>query len=370
MTRAWARYAAGCVGVFVLVATAAITAACSAGAEKADAPPPPLQVGQENVVVVRRDTILTGPMVSGELRAAQEATVRAEIAGSMSLVAVEEGQTVRRGALLGRIDALPLRDARQSAVTALRSAENQLELARREADRTAQLVEAGAVAPRDLDQARTSVAQVEAVVADARSRLASAENQLEDTVLRAPIDGVVSRRAVSRGDVVSPGTELFTIVDPRSMRLEASVPAADIGSLTIGAPVRFTVRGYAEPFTGKLERINPQADRATRQVPILVSLPNDAGRLVSGLFAEGRVVIGEADGTVVPLNAVNTAEGSPWVLKASGGRTQRVTVHLGLVDPLTERVQIVQGVQEGDVLLRGAAQAITPDTPVQVAVPQ
>src|SRR5262249_54938336 len=186
--------------------------------------------------------------------------------------------------------------------------------------------------------------------------LASAEKQLQDAVIRAPIDGVVSRRPVNKGDVVSLGAELVTIVDPRSMQLEASVPGADVGALHAGLNVRFTVRGYPEPFVGRIERINPQADPATRQVPILVSIPNTGGRLVAGLFAEGRVITAQRVGPVVPADAVNTTDKLPWVLRATHGKAERVSVQVGLADPLTERVQIASGVNDGDVLLRGAAQ--------------
>jgi RND family efflux transporter MFP subunit len=325
-----------------------------------------VRVGSENVVRVQRDTIVVGPAVSGELRAQREATVRAEIGGALTEVAVEEGQPVRRGALLGRIETRTLDDARQSAQSAVRSAENQLAVAQRELERTETLVTAGALAARDLDVARNNVSGAEAQLADAKSRLASAERQLGDTVLRAPIDGIVSRRFVNMGDVVSVGAELFTIIDPSSMRLEASVPSDDLSRLRIGAVVEFTVRGYEQRFQGRIERIAPQADPATRQVPIFVAIPNVGGRLVAGLFAEGRVVSEQADGLVVPSNAVNTSGASPWVLRVTDGKTEQVMVTLGLRDPRTERVQVTTGLNAGDVLLRGAAQGITPGTPVQV----
>jgi multidrug efflux pump subunit AcrA (membrane-fusion protein) len=163
----------------IIVATAA---ACRAGAEKTDPPrePAPVQVGPENVVTVRRDRIVTGPLISGELRAAREATVRAELGGSMLKVAAEEGQSVRRGAILGRIEAATLEDARRSAESSVKSAESQLAVARREAERTAQLVTAGALAQRDLDVARSNVAAAEAQLAEARARLVTASKQLGD----------------------------------------------------------------------------------------------------------------------------------------------------------------------------------------------
>lgn len=277
---------------------------------------------------------------------------------------------MRQGALLGRIEVRALEDARRSAQSAVQSAENQVAVAKREAERSQQLVDAGAVAQRDLDLARQSVTAAEAQLADARARLTTAEKQLGDAVIRAPLSGIVSSRMVNTGDVVSPGTELFTVIDPSSMRLEASVPSENLSQLRVGATVNFTVRGYDQSFEGRIDRIAPAADPNTRQVPIFVSAPNTGGRLVAGLFAEGRVVSQSATGAVVPANAVSTASGMPWVLRVSAGRTERVPVTLGLRDPRTERVQITAGVDDGDVLLRGAAQGITPGTPVNVGLPQ
>ena len=354
----------------LLTSSLALLSACGAGAEKpAEEEAPAVQIGSENVVFVTRGTVVAGPAISGELRAQREATVRAEIGGAIVQVAVEEGQPVARGALLGRIETRTLDDTRLSAVSAVRSAENQLAVAQREAERTEQLVKAGAVAARDLDVAQSNVTAAEAQLADARSRLASAERTLADAVLRAPIGGIVSNRAVNTGDVVTVGAELFTIIDPSSMRLEAAVPSDDLSQLRVGARVNFQVRGYTQTFTGVIERIAPQADPVTRQVPIYVSIPNVEGRLVAGLFAEGRVVHESAEGLVVPTNAVNTTGSEPWVLRVASGRTERVPVRLGLRDPRTEQIHVADGLAEGDTLLRGAAQGITPGTPVTVTAP-
>jgi RND family efflux transporter MFP subunit len=354
---------------FCVLNLALVTAACSEGANGATVPPAPtaVQIGAENVVSVKSGTIIVGPIISGELTATREATVRAELGGSIVDVGVEEAQPVAKGALLARIETRTLEDARLSAASALRSAENQLAVARREAERTERLVEAGALAARELDVARSAITSAEAAVADAKSRLASADRTLGDTVIRAPFSGVVASRTAHAGDVVTPGTELFRIIDPSSMRLEASVPSEDLSVLRPGATVEFTVRGYDRPFSGRIERIAPQADPTTRQVPIYVAIPNVGGRLVAGLFAEGRVVSSSANGLIVPSNAVNTNDGDPWVLRVNNGTAERVAVTLGLRDPRSEQVQIVSGLNDGDTLLRGAAQGISPGTPVKLA---
>jgi RND family efflux transporter MFP subunit len=359
------------VGVLGAAALAAvITAACgTTEAEKAPvaAVPAAVQIGPENVVGVEEGTIVVGPILSGELRPQREAKIRAELGGQMLEVRVEEGQRIARGALLGRIETRTLDDARQSAASAVRNAENQLGVAQREVERTEKLVNAGAIASRDLDLVKSNVTAVEAQLADAKSRLASAERQLGDAVIRAPIGGIVSMKSVNVGDVVSPGTELFTVIDPSSMRLEAAIPSEDLSELRIGAPVEFTVRGYDQTFAGRIERIAPQADPTTRQVPIFVTIPNSGGRLVAGLFAEGRVVAQSAKGLTVPVNAVNTTTQTPWVLRVNDGKTEKVNVTLGLRDPRTERVLVSSGLGDKDTLLRGAAQGIAPGTSVQLS---
>src|SRR5262245_9588527 len=354
---------AACVASLAL-----LTIACSEGANGATPPPEPLavQIGAENVVAVESGTIVVGPIISGELTPTREATVRAELGGAILDVSVEEAQAVARGALLARIETRTLEDARQSAASSVRSAENQLAVARRETERTEMLVEAGALAARELDIARNTVASAEAALADARSRLAGAERSLGDTVVHAPFNGIVASRAAHTGDIVTPGAEMFHIIDPSSMRLEASVPSEDLSVLRVGASVEFTVRGYDRTFNGRIERIAPQADPTTRRVPIYVAIPNVGGKLVAGLFAEGRVVSDSASGLIVPLNAVNTTEAEPWVLRVRDGVTERVPIMVGLRDPRREEVQVASGLNAGDTLLRGAAQGISPGTPVKL----
>lgn len=365
------RHAAGLLVLF-LVGTG--TAACNrqpAKASTAASPRAALEVGPENVVTVTRDEIRIGPLISGELRAAHEARVRAEIGGSVLRVGPEEGQAVKTGTLLAAIEARTQRDAVVAAQSTLRSAEQALEVAEREAQRAERLVKAGALAERDLEVARSAATSSQAQVADARTRFISAQKALGDATVRAPMGGIVSRRHVSAGDVVAPGAELYTIIDPSSMRLEASVPSEELSAVSVGAAVVFEVRGYpGQTFEGRVERISPAADPVTRQVPIFVQIPNAGARLVAGLFAEGRVTRESRQALVVPATAVNESGTRPWVLRIANDAAERVEVTLGLRDERTERVEIRSGVHEGDRLLVGAAQGISPGTPVRVRTGQ
>ncbi len=354
----------------VLLAVVGSGSACrkEAPAEQSPAAPQAVQVGVENVTVVTTQDISTGPLISGTLMADKDATVRAEVSGSILQVTVAEGEQVRRGALLVRIEDQALGDAYKSAQSAFRSAEQALGVAGREAARTESLVKGGALAERELDTARNAVTAAQAQLEDARSRVASVAKQLSNLTIRSPLDGVVAARPVNAGDVVSPGTELYRIIDPRSMRLEASVPSESLSAIKVGLPVQFQVRGYpGQTIEGRIERISPTADAVTRQVSIFVTIPNTTGRLVAGLFAEGRVAQESRRALVLPLSAVNTSDPkAPWVLRANSGKAEKVTVALGLRDDQTERIEITSGVKEGDRLLVGPAQAITPGTPLQL----
>jgi RND family efflux transporter MFP subunit len=247
------------------------------------------------------------------------------------------------------------------------SAQSALNNAERDRDRQQTLLKAGAVAPRDLEAAQQTYVSATAALEDAKSRLATAEKNLANTRILAPFAGVVSDRSVSLGDVVQPGSALFTVIDPRTMRLEVSVPAERISDLRVGTPVTFTVNGYPnEEFEGKITRINPAADPVTRQVRVLASIPNTNNRLVAGLFAQGRISSRTEHGLVVPITAVDFRNQTPAVLRLKNGKVERLNVTLGMRDMDAETVLIDAGVAVGDTLLVGSAQGISPGTPVRV----
>jgi RND family efflux transporter MFP subunit len=145
------------------------------------------------------------------------------------------------------------------------------------------------------------------------------------------------------------------------------VPAQQLSDVQIGAPVEFTVTGYADRmFTGRVDRVSPMADPTTGQVEITVALPNTTGELVGGLFAQGRVASRTHNGVIVPASAVDVRGLRPVVRVLAQGAVARKEVELGLRDEATDRVEVTSGLAAGDTLLLGAAQGIAPGTPVRV----
>ncbi len=357
-----------------LLTIAAITslAACKGGsAADADAAATETAtIGTENIAVVVSGVLQSGPTVSGDLTPEREAMIRAQVGGSVLQTYADQGQAVRAGQTLARIEAGGLQDVYLSARAGVTAASNSADVANRELERSEKLLAAGAIAERDIEQARRAAISANAALADARARLATAQKQVDNTNVTSPMSGIVSERPISAGDVVQPGAAMFTVVDPSSMRLEGSVPSEQLNQVKVGAPVTFTVNGYpGRTFKGRVTRVNPTADPATRQVRVFISIPNAEGTLVGGLFANGRLAADSRTGLVAPVTAVDSRSNVPAVFRIKGGKVERVPVQLGLRDEGSEKIEIVSGVQAGDTLLLGAAQGITPGTIVKVSVP-
>ena len=200
-------------------------------------------VGTENIAVVISGVLQTGPTVSGNLMPEREAMIRAQVGGSVLQTYADQGQAVRRGQTLARIDAGGLQDVYLSARAGVTAATSSADGASRELGRSEKLLAAGAIAERDIEQARRASANANAALADARARLVTAQKQVGHTVVSSPMSGIVSERPVSAGDVVQSGAAMFTVVDPSSMRLEGSVPSEELTQVKVGAPVPSIVHG-------------------------------------------------------------------------------------------------------------------------------
>jgi membrane fusion protein, multidrug efflux system len=356
------------LGAALILATGAVTACKGANTSKAATMPTAMVVGPENIAVVKAQEIRSGPALSGNLEPESQANVRAEVGGAVLQTRAEQGDRVSAGQELARIDDSALREAELAAQSAVTNAQSANELAKRQVDRNEALLKAGAIAERDLELVRNQYTAAQAQLANAQSQLANARKQLNKATIVAPFSGSVSARQVSAGDIVQPGTALYTIVNPSTMRLEASVPADQLSAVRIGAPVDFSVNGYpGRKFTGHVTRINPIADPTTRQVRIIVSLPNTSGVLVGGLFADGHAASEVRTAPVIPVNAVDERGLKPYVMLLKNGIVQKMEVELGIRDAATETVEVRSGIQPGDTLLLGAARGISEKTPVKVS---
>jgi RND family efflux transporter MFP subunit len=280
----------------------------------------------------------------------------------------DRGAAVASGAPLLRIEGRAIRDAQIAALSDVRTDQDALDLARRRLTRSHALLAGGANSADEVDDARQALTSAEAKFAASRARLSSANDAVARTVVRAPFAGIVSARPVNDGDVVESGDVLFEILDPTTLYVESSVPAAELATVRVGAPVEFTVTGYAgRTFRGRVERVNPEADPSTRQVPVFIAIRNVDGQLVTGLFAEGHVAPTTGPTLIVPGGAIERTGDSATVVRFAAGRIERRGVQTGRQDPDGDVVEIRSGLTLGDTVVLGVSRSLPTGTAARVA---
>ena len=355
----------------VLLASALVLGACTKDKEAAASTTATAQmIGPDNIAIATTDTLRSGPAISGTLVADREARIRAEVSGAVLQTYVDVGQRVAQGAPLARIDDGILQDASLSARSNVTQATVGADQAARELQRAKTLVAAGAIAERDVEGAERANLAAQAQLADAKARLTTVEKNLRNATIRAPFAGVVAEKSVSPGDIVAPGAALFTVIDPRSLKVEASVPTSALADVRVGAPVLFTVNGSDRQLEGRVTRVSPMVNPQTKQVSLFASVPNAQNALVAGLFVEGRVAVEKRVGILVPERAVDQTGIAPIVMRLKGGKVERVEVQLGVRDEGAETVEIRSGLAGGDTVLLGAARGISVGSLVVVSSPK
>ena len=325
----------------------------AAKADAKDKRPTQLQVAPEDVLTIQSDTLSSGPVVTGSIQPERKADLRAEVSAVVLQVLKENGEPVKRGDVLVRLDETSIRDTLMSAEEAQRAANLSLEQANRQLERLKTLRASGMTSVKALDDAEMARNNALSELSAAKSRVATARQQLGRTVVRAPFDGIVSDRKVSAGDTATIGKELVKVIDPASMRFEGRVSADSIATVKVGQKVNFRVNGYGEQqFAGIVKRIDPAANAVTRQVEVLVEFADRAQPKVAGLYAEGRVDAATANALMLPEAAVVKAGDKAYTWRVKDKKLSKVDLVLGARDQRTGNFEVKQGLAAGDVVLR------------------
>lgn len=342
--------------------------AASASAKADDKKAPALTVAPEDLVTVSSNTLASGPVVTGSIQPERKADLRAEVSAIVLQVLKENGEAVKKGDLLVRLDATSLRDSVNSAEEALRASTQSLEQASRMLERQKTLRASGMTSAQALEDAEIRRNNAQSDLAAAKARAVSARQQLQRTEVRAPFDGIVSERKASNGDTAQIGKELIKVIDPTSMRFEGSVPADKVGVVKVGQPVQFSVNGYpGQSFAGKIRRVDPAANPVTRQVEVLVDFTDKVPR-VAGLFAEGRIEAESTAALMVPDMAVVRQGDSTFAWKVKDNKALAKTpLNLGARDARTGNWQVLAGLAEGDKVMRAPSSAFRDGQQVQMA---
>lgn len=357
--------------VFVGVLAVAVAAAGCHGGEAREteaARQTTVMLSTADVATAEVQPVGLGAAVTGTLRPYREVEVRAQVPGLVTGLRVDRGDAVRSGATLAIIEAEGILSQAAGAQAAVAAAESNLAVARRQADSAMRLFEAGALSELEYHGAQAGLAAAEAQLAATRAQAAAASEAARRATITAPINGEVSDRQVSEGEAVNPGQPLFTIVNTSVLELAGMIPVSQAAHVRPGQPVEFTLDAYpGRAFRGSVARVAPTAQPSTRQIGVYVQLPNPNRELVGGLFATGRILIGEADTVVVvPTSAVRGSGESAHVWLVDGGRAERRSVRVGTRDDVRGIVEILAGLQGGERVI-AAPGSITEGMPVSLA---
>ncbi|MDP1899244.1 MAG: efflux RND transporter periplasmic adaptor subunit [Rubrivivax sp.] len=330
----------------------AAPSAAAGSAGKATAPT--LLLASEDLRTLASSPLASGPVVTGSVQPARRADLRAEVPAVVLQVLKDNGEAVRAGELLVRLDDTAIRDSLASAEETVRAAAQTLEQAERQVQRLKTLQQQGMTSTQALEDAELRRNNAQSDWVAAKSRVVAARQQMQRTSVRAPFDGLVSERKASVGDTVQVGKELLKVIDPRSMRFEGLVSADHMQALKVGQPVSFRINGFTQgDFAGTLQRIDSAANATTRQVAVLVAFaePASAPR-VAGLFAEGRIETGSSLALMVQEAALVRAGEAVFVWRAKDRTLAKVAVKLGERDARSGEYPVVEGLAAGDRILR------------------
>jgi RND family efflux transporter MFP subunit len=347
---------------FAIVAL--VAAAGVAGAIALRRPAPPQSTGAAPTVEFLAGELWTAqPLVlartlplTGTLKAANQTIVKTKVAGDLVWLAVREGESVRAGQLLARIDPTEyeLRVKREQA--ALAAAQAQLDIAAKARENNAQLLAKGFISQIAFDNAQSALEAARANRDAAAAALELARKALADTEIRAPMTGIVAERFAQPGEKLPVDGRVLSLVDLSSIELEAPVPADDIAQVTVGTRAEFRLEGMDRTYTGKVVRINPATAAGSRSVLVYIAVERADPSMRAGMFARGRFVLDRSDPVLaVPFSAVHDEAGRAAVLAVVEGRLEKLPVTLGVrgsSETLDDAIEIRGGIAPGAQIVR------------------
>jgi membrane fusion protein, multidrug efflux system len=281
---------------------------------------------------------------SGPLVAPAQAQVRAKAPGRLLSLRVAEGQRVKAGQALGVQDLADLNSRVHERSAMVDSARASLEQAERIHAQNERLSTQGFISAAALDNSRAAVQTARAQVEAALASLNTTRVALRDGSILAPIGGIVAKRLVLPGEMLSAEQPVLTIVDLAQLELAASVASHEVSRLAVGMAVQVRVEGHDSAVEGRIARIAPAAEAGSRAIGVTIGLANPRELYRAGQYAVASLSLKDAEQRLVlPATAVGSVAGQHHVWTISEGKLMRRAVMLGRRDDAGGRVEVREG---------------------------
>ena len=316
-----------------------------------------VELAATDVVKAEARDLAQGLAISGSLKAVNSAVIKARVAGELQGLSVREGDFVKAGQVVARVDAAEYQSRVRQAQEQAESAKAQVNMAQRQYDNNKALVDQGFISKTAL---YTSLASLNAAQSTYQAALAGAEvaaKAVQDTVLKSPVAGQVSQRLAQPGERVGIDAKIVEVVDLSRLELEASLGAQEAMDVRLGQNARLQIEGSRQGVDARVVRINPSAQAGSRGVLVYLGLDNAGGTalpLRQGLFAQGTLDTARTSVLAVPLGSVRTDKPQPYVQVIENGQVVHKTVEMGMRGAAGgEALVAIKGLADGTPLIRG-----------------
>lgn len=330
--------------------------------------PPVYELGTSDIAAIESRELQLVLPVSGPLSPVTQATIKTKVPAVVDAMLVSEGMPVSKGQIVARLDTADLRTRLATQQAAVDEARAKLGLARKTHDTQRALLNQRYISQNAFDSAENSVELAQAALKSADSQLEMARRAVDDATIRAPFDGIISKRFVQVGEKVATDAPIFALVDLARLLFEAQVPASEIPRVRTGQDVAFSVDGFSgRSFKGKVVRINPTAEQGSRAMTVYVAVDNRDGALRGGMFAKGSVVLEKsAPNPLVPVAALRQANGATVAYKVEEGKLVAQPLKLGLRNEDDGLAEVMEGLRSGDHVIVARIDALKPGSAVKL----
>lgn len=312
-----------------------------------------IELGAADMVQVKLLELAQGIAISGPLKAVNTAIVKARVSGELQALNVREGDAVKAGQIIARVDPSEYQARVRQAEQQAEAAQAQVDIARRNFDNNRSLVEQGFISKTALDTSVASLAAAQATHRAAQAGAAVATKSLDDSVLRAPIAGLISQRLAQPGERVGVESRIVEIVDLSRLELEASLSASESLQVRLGQRAVLQIEGATTPVAARVVRVNPSAVAGSRAILVYLAIDSAPG-LRQGLFAQGTLAISQLSTLALPLSAVRTDKPEPYVQLVSQQKVVHQTVEMGARGEVDGQTMVaIKGVPENATLVSG-----------------
>jgi HlyD family secretion protein len=318
-------------------------------------------------IVAERGVFRVAVSADGVVRPIDRIELKSKASGKVIGLPIEVGDEVAEGSLIAKLDQVEERTALAQAQADLDIARAELGLAEKNAERRRELFERNAVSALDRDQAELNLAVARGKLVQATTALERARERMEDTVIAAPVHGVILQKYVERGQIIASGvsnvgggTPIADIADMRTVHIEAGVDEIDIGRIELGQIASVRAEAYPDDvYRGEVVRVAPEAreEQNVTVFDVVIRVENANGHLKSGMNAQAEIVILERDGVIaIPLTALQSSplgapprpRGIATVLVKNGSEYTPREIRVG--DSDYRVVEVLEGLEPGDVL--------------------